>query len=137
LRYFPNQAFNFAFKDTYKSIFLGIAPPLGMYAIMSVNLLAAGLAGGTALFISYPLEMARTRLATDMGINPVFSSKSSTMGIQTKMTRRYTGILDCLHKIYAQVQYYSIHSIQIMIHVVYAIYDRMVCEGYTRDSWCH
>lgn len=97
LRYFPSQALNFAFKDTYQELLISAAPPSsGLYVSMTLNLLAAGLAGGTALFVTYPLEMARTRLATDMG------GKKSDPSHVNNVKRRYNGIVDCLVKIYRQ-----------------------------------
>jgi len=49
------------------------------------NLLAGGLAGGTSLFFCYPFDLARTRLATDVGTKT-----------QTGSTRTYRGTFDCL-----------------------------------------
>ena len=67
IRYFPTQAFNFAFKDTIKALFptYKAADNFGMY--FAVNMASGGLAGAGSLCIVYPLDYARTRLASDVG----------------------------------------------------------------------
>jgi len=87
LRYFPSQAMNFAFKDKYKALFVGNASKDdGMYRMFIGNLAAGGAAGGTALFVSYPLDVARTRLAADVAID--------------RNHMRYRGTFDCIYNIY-------------------------------------
>ena len=67
IRYFPTQAFNFAFKDTIKAMFpkYKANENFGMYFL--VNMASGGLAGAGSLCIVYPLDYARTRLASDVG----------------------------------------------------------------------
>jgi solute carrier family 25 (adenine nucleotide translocator) protein 4/5/6/31 len=79
LRYFPTQAFNFAFKDTIKGMFPKAKSGIGKFAI---NMASGGLAGAGSLSIVYPLDYARTRLASDVG-----SGKKS-----------FEGLGDCLKK---------------------------------------
>merc|ERR1711964_76122 len=82
IRYFPTQAFNFAFKDTIKGWFPKVnkrAEPLKCFGI---NMASGGLAGAGSLCIVYPLDYARTRLASDVG-----SGK-----------RAFNGLTDCLVK---------------------------------------
>lgn len=68
IRYFPTQALNFAFKDTYKQIFLaGVDKKKQFWRFFAGNLAAGGAAGATSLLVVYPLDFARTRLAADMG----------------------------------------------------------------------
>lgn len=68
VRYFPTQALNFAFKDTYKRIFLdGVDKNKQFWRFFMGNLASGGAAGGTSLLFVYPLDFARTRLAADMG----------------------------------------------------------------------
>lgn len=55
---------------------------LQVWRMMLGNLAAGGAAGGTALFVGYPLDMARTRLATDV------AAKSEK--------RAFTGTVSCL-----------------------------------------
>jgi solute carrier family 25 (adenine nucleotide translocator) protein 4/5/6/31 len=44
------------------------------------SLAAGGAAGGTALFVGYPLDMARTRLATDVTMKSGVRTVTSTWG---------------------------------------------------------
>jgi solute carrier family 25 (adenine nucleotide translocator) protein 4/5/6/31 len=62
-RYFPTQALNFAFKDTYKKIFMeGVDQKTQFWRFFAANLASGGAAGATSLLIVYPLDFARTRL---------------------------------------------------------------------------
>jgi len=79
LRYFPTQAFNFAFKDTIKGFF---PKQKGFGGKLAVNVAAGGLAGAGSLCIVYPLDYARTRLASDVGAGK----------------RQFNGLSDCLMK---------------------------------------
>lgn len=67
VRYFPTQAFNFAFKDTIKGLFPKYSPKEDFMKFFAVNLASGGLAGAGSLLIVYPLDFARTRLAA--GVN--------------------------------------------------------------------
>lgn len=82
IRYFPTQAFNFAFKDTIKAIFPKTNPKENFAMFFLVNLASGGLAGAGSLCIVYPLDYARTRLASDVG-----SGQKS-----------FNGLMDCLVK---------------------------------------
>merc|ERR1712188_250163 len=82
LRYFPTQAFNFAFKDTIKAMFPKYNPKKDFAAFFAVNMASGGLAGAGSLTIVYPLDYARTRLASDVG-----SGK-----------RTFNGLSDCIIK---------------------------------------
>ena len=83
VRYFPTQAFNFAFKDTIKGIFPKYNSKTDFWPFFAVNLASGGLAGAGSLLIVYPLDFARTRLAADVG-----SGKG----------REFTGLVDCISK---------------------------------------
>jgi solute carrier family 25 (adenine nucleotide translocator) protein 4/5/6/31 len=86
IRYFPTQALNFAFKDTYKNIFLkGLDKKKDFWKFFAGNLASGGAAGATSLCFVYPLDFARTRLAADVG-------KGSS--------REFKGLADCLVKIF-------------------------------------
>ena len=82
LRYFPTQAFNFAFKDTIKAMFPKYSSKTDFGMFFLVNMASGGLAGAGSLCIVYPLDYARTRLASDVG-----SGK-----------RQFSGLSDCLVK---------------------------------------
>jgi len=83
LRYFPTQAFNFAFKDTIKNIFPRADPKTEFAKFFAINMASGGLAGAGSLCIVYPLDYARTRLASDVG-------KGSD--------KVFNGLWDCLKK---------------------------------------
>jgi len=85
IRYFPTQALNFAFKDTYKKVFLdGLDKKKDFWKYFAGNLASGGAAGATSLCFVYPLDFARTRLAADVG-------KAND--------REFKGLADCLVKI--------------------------------------
>jgi len=67
LRYFPTQAFNFAFKDGIKSMFPKADKNTEFLKFFMINVASGGLAGAGSLMIVYPLDYARTRLASDVG----------------------------------------------------------------------
>merc|ERR1712216_1113677 len=78
IRYFPTQAFNLAIKDTspkYNS-------KTQFWSFFAVQLASGGFAGAASLTIVYPLDYARTRLASDVG-----SGK-----------KQFDGLMDCLKK---------------------------------------
>jgi solute carrier family 25 (adenine nucleotide translocator) protein 4/5/6/31 len=87
LRYFPNQALSFSFKDKFRSLLQLEGQKNRTYMVLG-NLLASGAAGGAAMAMLYPLDMARTRLATDVG--------------SSLPARRYNGTLHCLQSIYRE-----------------------------------
>lgn len=82
MRYFPTQAFNFAFKDSIKEMFPEADKNTEFFQFFVINMASGGLAGAGSLMIVYPLDFARTRLASDVG-----SGK-----------RQFDGLLDCLRK---------------------------------------
>jgi solute carrier family 25 (adenine nucleotide translocator) protein 4/5/6/31 len=67
IRYFPTQAFNFAFKDTIKNFFPRYDSKTDFSMFFLTNMASGGLAGAGSLCIVYPLDYARTRLASDVG----------------------------------------------------------------------
>eukprot|EP00668_Euglena_longa_P004833 GGOE01005659.1.p1 GENE.GGOE01005659.1~~GGOE01005659.1.p1 ORF type:complete len:315 (-),score=66.85 GGOE01005659.1:471-1385(-) len=67
LRYFPTQAFNFAFKDAIKALFPRYDKRTQFGRFFACNMASGGLAGAGSLFFVYPLDYARTRLASDVG----------------------------------------------------------------------
>jgi len=81
IRYFPTQACNFAFKDSIKAA-LPQADKSNFMQSLAVNVAAGGAAGALSLTLVYPLDYARTRLASDVG-----SGKA-----------QFSGLGDCLKK---------------------------------------
>lgn len=82
IRYFPTQAFNFAFKDTIKAMFPRADKNTEFLKFFAINMASGGLAGAGSLLIVYPLDYARTRLASDVGTGK----------------QQFSGLLDCLTK---------------------------------------
>jgi solute carrier family 25 (mitochondrial adenine nucleotide translocator), member 4/5/6/31 len=82
IRYFPTQAFNFAFKDSIKALFPRVDKNKEFGKFFMINMASGGLAGAGSLLIVYPLDYARTRLASDVG-----SGK-----------QQFNGLIDCLTK---------------------------------------
>jgi solute carrier family 25 (adenine nucleotide translocator) protein 4/5/6/31 len=82
IRYFPTQAFNFAFKDTIKAMFPKVDKKTEFGKFFMINMASGGLAGAGSLLIVYPLDFARTRLASDVG-----SGK-----------QQFNGLVDCIRK---------------------------------------
>jgi len=82
IRYFPTQAFNLAFKDSIKAMFPRYNSKTEFWQFFATQLASGGMAGACSLSIVYPLDYARTRLASDVG-----SGK-----------KQFNGLLDCLKK---------------------------------------
>lgn len=82
IRYFPTQAFNLAFKDSIKAAFPKYDKSKQFWSFFAVQLASGGAAGAASLTIVYPLDYARTRLASDVG-----SGKA-----------QFEGLGDCLYK---------------------------------------
>jgi len=82
IRYFPTQAFNFAFKDTIKGFFPKYNSKTDFGKFFATNIASGGLAGAGSLAIVYPLDYARTRLASDVGSGQP----------------QFEGLVDCLAK---------------------------------------
>jgi len=86
IRYFPTQALNFAFRDTYKAMFNFKKERDGYAMWMAGNLASGGAAGATSLLFVYSLDYARTRLAND--------AKSAKKGGE----RQFNGLVDVYKK---------------------------------------
>lgn len=80
IRYFPTQAFNFAFKDSIKAMFPKADKKTEFGKFFMINMASGGLAGAGSLMIVYPLDYARTRLASDVGTGK----------------RQFNGLVDCI-----------------------------------------
>merc|ERR1712238_325404 len=82
IRYFPTQAFNLAFKDTIKAMFPRYNNKTDFWKFFGTQLASGGMAGAASLTIVYPLDYARTRLASDVGTGK----------------KQFNGLADCLKK---------------------------------------
>jgi len=85
IRYFPTQALNFAFKDTFRKYLCPYDPKKDYLMFFFGSMLSGGAAGASSLFFVYPLDFARTRLAADVG-------KAAT-------DREYTGLANCITRV--------------------------------------
>jgi solute carrier family 25 (adenine nucleotide translocator) protein 4/5/6/31 len=85
-RYIPNQALNFSLKDRFKAFFGATKANKNVHSPEAVmrNFGASGAAGAASLILCYPLDMARTRLAADVGHGS---------------TRRYNGVAHCIRMV--------------------------------------
>lgn len=81
-RYFPTQALNFSFKESFTKIFNPFDPKTHPNKFFWGSILSGGMAGcATTLFV-YPLDFARTRIGVDIG--------------RKKEERQFKGIADCV-----------------------------------------
>lgn len=85
IRYFPTQALNFAFKDTFKRYLNPYNKKTEKIKFFCGNIMSGGAAGAASLCVVYPLDFARTRLAVDTG--------------KTGGDRQFNGLVDCLSKV--------------------------------------
>ncbi|CAA7397270.1 unnamed protein product [Spirodela intermedia] len=72
IRYYPSVALNFSFKDLYRTMLRSTAPvwsqdDSSLISGAASNFAAGAAAGCTTLIIIYPLDIAHTRLAADVG----------------------------------------------------------------------
>lgn len=81
MRYVPQMAFNLSFKDAIKRQFPKVDKKKEFGKFFAVSLASAGLGAAGSLCICYPLDYARTVLATDVGT-----------------TKKFNGIIDCIAK---------------------------------------
>ncbi|EAN90413.1 ADP,ATP carrier protein 1, mitochondrial precursor, putative [Trypanosoma cruzi] len=86
LRYFPTQALNFAFKDTFKRMFNFKKEKDGYAKWFMGNMASGGLAGAASLCFVYSLDYVRTRLAND------------TKSVKKGGERQFNGLVDCYVK---------------------------------------
>jgi len=85
IRYFPTQALNFAFKDTFKAWF-GYKKADGYLPFVMGNIASGAAAGASSAVFVYSLDYARTRLSAD--------AKSAGKGGE----RQFKGLIDVYKK---------------------------------------
>lgn len=72
LRYYPSVALNFSLKDLYRNMLRSGNSGRGHFLSgASANFIAGSAAGCTTLILIYPLDIAHTRLAADIGKSDV------------------------------------------------------------------
>jgi solute carrier family 25 (adenine nucleotide translocator) protein 4/5/6/31 len=94
IRYFPTQAFNLAFKDSFKKMFPKYNPKTQFAQFFGANLVSGGLAAAGSMTIVYPLDYSRTRLASDVG-----SGKKT-----------FSGLWDCMSKTAAHGGFLALYT---------------------------
>eukprot|EP00931_Biecheleriopsis_adriatica_P082333 TRINITY_DN5575_c0_g1_i1.p1 TRINITY_DN5575_c0_g1~~TRINITY_DN5575_c0_g1_i1.p1 ORF type:complete len:440 (-),score=65.92 TRINITY_DN5575_c0_g1_i1:200-1447(-) len=111
LRYFPVAAFNFAFKDQIEALFPKYDPDTQFLWFFLVVMASGGLAGAGSLTIVYPLDLARTKMAADVG-NDKSSKEVGTpvMGRRPTGKRQYNGLCDCLCKTVKNEGFFALYS---------------------------
>ncbi|XP_011620884.1 probable ADP,ATP carrier protein At5g56450 [Amborella trichopoda] len=67
LRYYPSVALNFSLKDLYRTMLRNSTFEDDPVSSTRANFIAGAAAGCTTLIIIYPLDIAHTRLAADIG----------------------------------------------------------------------
>ncbi|GMT06107.1 hypothetical protein PENTCL1PPCAC_28281, partial [Pristionchus entomophagus] len=83
LKCIPTHTLNFLLRDIYRGYFLRGIEMSDQWRYFAGSVLSGGVGGGTALFLLYPLDFARTRMAID---------------VKSDGTRRYTSVLHCLKR---------------------------------------
>ncbi|KAL5544675.1 hypothetical protein UlMin_008459 [Ulmus minor] len=86
IRYFPTQAFNFAFKGYFKSIFGRSKEKDGYLKWFAGNVASGSAAGATTSLFLYHLDYVRTRLGTDSTVHSVNGQ------------RQFKGLIDVYRK---------------------------------------
>ncbi|RKP18765.1 adenine nucleotide translocase-1 [Rozella allomycis CSF55] len=111
VRYFFTQALNFSFKEKYQKLFHSEGETF--YKFFFSNLAAGGLAGATSLCFVFPLDLARTKLALDIG---------------KKESREYKGLADVIGAIYRKNGFRGLYN-GFQISVVGIFFYRSVYFG--------
>ena len=128
IRYFPTQAMNFAFKDYYQSILQPPTPSSSKLELIGRNMLAGAAAGATSLLAAYPLDLARTRLSSDV----------SAIGKITK----YNGMFDCIKSVYKTEGFFGLYrgfgisviGIAPYRAIYFGVYDTLKQTGFLNQN---
>lgn len=134
LRYFPTQAFNFAFKGYFRTLFGRSKEKDGYIKWFLGNLASGSAAGATTSLLLYHLDYARTRLGTDAKECPLTGQ------------RQYKGLIDVYRKtlssdgIKGLYRGFSVSIIGITLYrgMYFGIYDTMkpiVLVGPLQDNF--
>ena len=116
LRYFPNQALNFALNEKFHKFFCPYNSEKNPWKFLLGNLLAGGVAGTASLSFIYPLDFVRTRLAVDI--------------TKSEGHREFNGIIDCIKKIYRSDGIYGLYRGYMVSSFTYFFYRAIYFGGY-------
>lgn len=134
IRYFPTQAFNFAFKGYFKTLFGCSKEKDGYLKGFAGNVASGSAAGATTSLFLYHLDYARTRLGTD------------AKGCSVNGQRQFKGLVDVYRQTWSSdgiVGLYrgfgvSIMGITLYRGMYFGIYDTMkpvVLVGPLQDNF--
>ena len=90
IRYFPNQAFNFAFKDSFRKM-ITVKNDASRWEHLKANMFAGGLAGSCSLIVVQPIDFVRTNLAVDTK-KKGSEAKFNTIGSVIRDTMKKEGL---------------------------------------------
>jgi len=82
----PRVFLNFPLKDLFKNIFPQFSPKTQYWQFMGTNILSGACAGAASLVFSYPFDLIRIQLASDLG--------------KEAKDRQFKGFTDCWKNIY-------------------------------------
>ncbi|GAB4854455.1 hypothetical protein Ancab_023039 [Ancistrocladus abbreviatus] len=102
LRYYPSVALNFSLKDLYRDIFRNSDDGPPIMSGTAANFFAGAAAGCTTLIIVYPLDIAHTRLAADLGRDGIRQFRGISHFLSTILKKEgvpglYRGLPASLH----------------------------------------
>ncbi|KAL6129909.1 hypothetical protein ACLB2K_068291 [Fragaria x ananassa] len=134
IRYFPTQAFNFAFKDYFKRLFNFKKDRDGYWKWFAGNLASGSAAGAASSFFVYSLDYARTRLTSD--------AKAVKQGGE----RQFNGLVDVYRKtlksdgIVGLYRGFNVSCVGIIVYrgLYFGLYDSIkpvVLTGGLQDSF--
>ncbi|CAA3021937.1 ADP,ATP carrier ER-ANT1 [Olea europaea subsp. europaea] len=134
IRYFPTQAFNFAFKGYFKTLFGRSKEKDGYLKWFAGNVASGSAAGATTSLFLYHLDYARTRLATDARECPINGKQQSKGLIDVYRKTLLTDGIAGLYRGFGA----SIIGITLYRGMYFGIYDTMkpiVLVGPLQDSF--
>ncbi|XP_065850533.1 mitochondrial carrier protein CoAc1 [Euphorbia lathyris] len=98
IRIVPYAAIHFMAYEQYRCWILNNCPALGSGPV--IDLLAGSVAGGTAVLCTYPLDLARTKLAYQVSNTSVMISQGSMKRVYARPV--YGGLKDVLTSVYKE-----------------------------------
>ncbi|KAJ1726479.1 ADP/ATP carrier protein, partial [Coemansia biformis] len=130
-RFFPAYCLNAVLANKYKSLFPKYNARTDYWKFFLTNMISGGLAGAMSLLFVFPLDLARVRMALDVGTGP---------------SRQFTGLIDCLSNIYqsgglgALFSGFGASVVALVLYRalyfgIYDMYKQMTTRGGRRPSY--